>query len=190
LIGLRHWTYRKRAITAFSLLRGDTVVDPGCGTGLNFSLLQEQIGPEDKIIGVDLTDAVLSEANDRVLARGWLNVELVKRDAALYVFPAALDGKISAFALTLVPEFDKVVRSGSEALRLGKRFVILDFKMPSGRFMKKAAPALAKLMTGPFGGTVEMATRKPWQSLNTYLALVQFRDLFHGGAYIAVGEKD
>jgi ubiquinone/menaquinone biosynthesis C-methylase UbiE len=189
LIGFRHWTYRKRAVDALCLLKGDTVVDLGCGTGLNFSLLQEQIGPKGKIIGVDLTDAMLAEANRRVLAQGWLNVELVKSDAARYEFPAGLDGIVSAFALTLVPEFDEVVRRGAEALRFGKRFVVLDFKMPSRGFMKEAAPALAKLMTGPFGGTIEMATRKPWQSLERYLTLAEFRDLFHGGAYIAVGEK-
>jgi ubiquinone/menaquinone biosynthesis C-methylase UbiE len=189
LIGFRHWTYRKRAVDALCLLKGDTVVDLGCGTGLNFSLLQEQIGPKGKIIGVDLTDAMLAEASHRVLAQGWLNVELVKSDAARYEFPDALDGIVSAFALTLVPEFDDVVRRGAEALRFGKRFVVLDFKMPSRGLMKEAAPALAKLMTGPFGGTIEMATRKPWQSLERYLALTEFRDLFHGGAYIAVGEK-
>jgi len=189
LIGFRHWTYRKRAVEALCLRRGDTVLDLGCGTGLNFSLLQEQIGHEGKIIGVDLTDAMLAEANRRVLSHSWSNVELVKSDAALYVFPTSLDGIISAFALTLVPEFDEVVRRGSEALRLGKRFVILDFKMPSSRFMKKAAPALAKLMTGPFGGTIEMATRKPWQSLKKHLAWAECQELFHGGAYIAVGKK-
>ena len=136
-----------------------------------------------------MTDAMLAEANRRVLAQGWLNVELVKSDAARYEFPAALDGIVSAFALTLVPEFDEVVRRGAEALRFGKRFVVLDFKMPSRGFMKEVAPALAKLMTGAFGGTIEMATRKPWQSLQRCLALAEFRDLFHGGAYIAVGEK-
>jgi ubiquinone/menaquinone biosynthesis C-methylase UbiE len=189
LIGFRHWAYRKRAVEALGLQKGDTVVDLGCGTGLNFSLLQEWIGPQGKIIGVDLTDAMLAEAKHRVLAHGWLNVELVKSDAALYVFPVALNGIISAFALTLVPAFDEVVQRGAETLLPGKRFVILDFKMPSGRLMRKAAPALAKMMTGPFGGTLEMATRKPWQSLKRYLTLTKFQDLFHGGAYIAVGEK-
>jgi len=189
LVGFRHWTYRKRAVEALHLMKGDTVVDLGCGTGLNFLLLQEQIGPEGKIIGVDLTDAMLTEAHLRVLTHGWLNVELVKSDAARYDFPNEVDGIISAFALTLVPEFDEVVRSGSEALRSGKRFVVLDFKMPSSGFTRRAAPALAKMMTGPFGGTIQMATRKPWQSLKKYLALNEFRDLFHGGAYIAVGQK-
>lgn len=187
--GFRHRAYRNRAIQSLALNPGDTVVDIGCGTGLNFSLLQEQVGPRGKIIGVDLTDAMLDQAAARIAAQGWSNIELVKSDAAGYVFPPAVDGILSTFALTLVPEFDEVVRIGALALLPGKRFVILDFKRPSGWFMNKAAPLLAMLLTGPFGGTLEMALRKPWQSLQKHLALIQFTNLYLGGAYIAAGEK-
>jgi ubiquinone/menaquinone biosynthesis C-methylase UbiE len=187
--GFRHWAYRKRAVRSLALHPGDTVVDLGCGTGLNFALLQEQVGSRGRIIGVDLTDAMLDEARARIDAHGWSNVELIKSDASVYVFPSTVDGILSTFALTLVPEFDEVIRSGSLALSPGKRFVILDFKRPSGWFMNKAAPLLARLLTGPFGGTIEMASRKPWQSLEKHLALIQLTDLYLGGAYIAVGEK-
>jgi ubiquinone/menaquinone biosynthesis C-methylase UbiE len=132
---------------------------------------------------------MLDEARTRIAAHGWSNVELVKSDAAVYVFPATVDGILSTFALTLVPEFDRVIRSGALALLPGKRFVILDFKRPSGWFMNKAAPLLARFLTGPFGGTIEMASRKPWQSLKKHLARIQLTDLYLGGAYIAVGEK-
>ena len=67
-----------------------------------------------------------------IAAHGWSNVALVKSDATAYVFPPAIDGILSTFALTLVPRFDKMVRNGAEALPTGKRFVILDFKRPSG----------------------------------------------------------
>jgi ubiquinone/menaquinone biosynthesis C-methylase UbiE len=191
LAGFRHWAYRKRAILSLALNPGDTVVDIGCGTGLNFSLLQEQVGPRGRIIGVDLTDAMLDQAGSRIATHGWSNVELVKSDAATYLFPSAVEGILSTFALTLVPEFGEVIRNGASALLPGKRFVILDFKRPSGWFMNKIAPFLAKLLTGPFGGTIEMASRKPWQSLEEekHLALIQFTNLYLGGAYIAVGEK-
>jgi ubiquinone/menaquinone biosynthesis C-methylase UbiE len=189
LAGFRHLAYRKRAIQALALNRGDTVVDLGCGTGLNFSLLQEQVGPHGRIVGMNLTDAMLDEANARITAHGWSNVELTNGDAAVYVFPSAVDGILSTFALTLVPEFDEVVRNGALALRPGKRFVILDFKRPSGWFMNKAAPLLTKLLTSPYGGTLEMASRKPWQSLSKHLALIQFTNFYLGGAYIAVAEK-
>ena len=164
------------------------MLDLGCGTGLNFSLLQKKVGPGGRIIGVDVTDAMLEAATTRITARRWSNVHLVKSDAAAYVFPP-VDGILSTFALTLVPAFDDVIRSGAFALLPGKRFVILDFKRPLGWFMNKAAPLLAKLLTGPFGGTIEMASRKPWLSLEKRLALIQFTNLYLGGAYIAAGEK-
>jgi len=189
LAGFRHGAYRKRAIQSLAFNTGDTVVDLGCGTGLNFSRLQEQVGPRGTIIGVDLTDAMLAEASARIAAHGWSNVELIKSDAAVYGFPKAVDGILSTFALTLVPEFDEVIRNGALALLPGKRFVILDFKRPSGWFMNKAAPLLAKILTGPFGGTIEMAARKPWESLEKHLTLIQFTSLYFGGAYFAVGEK-
>ncbi|MDP9049828.1 MAG: methyltransferase domain-containing protein [Acidobacteriota bacterium] len=188
LAGFRHWAYRKRAIQSLALRPGDTVVDLGCGTGLNFSLLQDRVGPDGRIIGVDLTDAMLAQASERLAAHRWSNVKLVQSDIAAYTFPPRLDGILSTFALTLVSKFDDVVRNGAAALAPNKRFVILDFKRPSG-WMDKAAPALAKLLTGPFGGTIEMASRKPWQSLEEHLVLVQFTNLYFGGAYIAVGEK-
>ncbi len=55
--------------------------------------------------------------------------------------------------------------------------------------MNKAAPALTVLLTGAFGGTLEMASRKPWSSLSKYLNLVQFDEMYFGGAYIATGEE-
>jgi ubiquinone/menaquinone biosynthesis C-methylase UbiE len=109
LAGFWHWAYRKRAIQSVALHHGDTVVDLGCGTGFNFSLLQKQVGPRERIIGMDLTDAMLDEARTRIAAHGWSNAELVNSDAAGYVFPAEVDGILSTFALTLVPEFDEPI---------------------------------------------------------------------------------
>ncbi|RJQ48340.1 MAG: methyltransferase domain-containing protein [Nitrospiraceae bacterium] len=66
LIGFREQAYREKAVQALDFQSGDTVVEIGCGTGLNFSLLQNYVGPEGKIIGVDLTDAMLEQAGRRV----------------------------------------------------------------------------------------------------------------------------
>jgi ubiquinone/menaquinone biosynthesis C-methylase UbiE len=189
LLGFRHEAYRKRAIECLALKAGDTVVDLGCGTGLSFSLLRAQIGPSGRIIGVDLTDAMLEQARLQVAAHGWTNIELVKSDVTDYAFPQGVDGIFSAFALTLSAGFDDVVRKGAWALLPGKRFVILDFKRATGGFMNLIAPVLAKLLTGAFGGTIQMASRKPWQSLGKYLLLQEFTNLYFGGAYIAVGKQ-
>lgn len=59
LIGLRLEAYRLRAVELLHLKRGDCVVDLACGTGLSFPLLVDRIGPEGRLIGVDLSSGML-----------------------------------------------------------------------------------------------------------------------------------
>jgi demethylmenaquinone methyltransferase/2-methoxy-6-polyprenyl-1,4-benzoquinol methylase len=160
-------------------------VEIGCGTGLNFSLLQNEVGREGKIVGVDLTDAMLSRAHERVRRNGWSNVEFVQSDAAAFLFPPTVDGIISTFALTHLAEYEKVIRAGSEALRPGGRFVILDFKLPSN-WIARLAPFLL-LTVRPFGVTMDLSARHPWEALKKYFADVTVHQLYGGFAYIAVG---
>lgn len=47
----------------------------GYGTGLNFSYLQNKIAPGGRIIGVDLTDAMVERAQFRLSRQKWSNVD-------------------------------------------------------------------------------------------------------------------
>jgi ubiquinone/menaquinone biosynthesis C-methylase UbiE len=187
LAGFREYAYRKKAVKALDLRSGDTVVEIGCGTGLNFPLLQSAVGPGGKIIGVDLTDSMLDQARKRIERESWSNVELVQSDAALYRFPESIDGVISTFALTLVPEFDTVIRNGCEALKPGKRWVVLDFKMPSTN-LAVFAPLLL-FLTKPFGVSLDLASRHPWESMRQYLRQMSVTECYMGFVYLAAGEK-
>ncbi len=187
LLGFREWAYRKMAVNALYIGLGNTVVEIGCGTGLNFPLLQRLVGPEGKVIGVDLTDYMLTQAKKRIDENNRSNVELVECDAANYKFPDSLDGIISTFAITLIPEYDQIIKNGSEALAPGKRFVILDFKMPSN-WLSFLAP-LAVFIMSPFGVSIEMANRKPWESINKYFENSSMTELFGGFSYIVTGIK-
>ncbi|MEW6721936.1 MAG: methyltransferase domain-containing protein [Candidatus Micrarchaeota archaeon] len=186
LAGLRLGHYRRLAAGELRLRPGATVIDLGCGTGLNFPMLEQAVGPRGRIIGVDITKAMLGEAEKRVRRNGWKNVELVRSDMAGYEFPEA-DGILSTCAITLVPEYDDVIRKGSQALKPGGRFVILDFKKPEwpGWLVGLAA----RLLVEPFGGDIGMASRHPWESLGRHLRLKAFREFYFGGMYIATGEK-
>ena len=186
LLGFREWAYRKRAIEALGLQRGDTVVEIGCGTGLNFGLLEERIGPEGRLIGVDLTDAMLAGARTRIEASGWRNIELVESPAASFRFPPEVDGILSTFALTLEPDFDRVIEEGAKALKPGRRWVILDLKLPSN-WLRHLAPVLI-LLVRPFAVSSEVAKRRPWESLHRHLKHVTMQELYFGVAYVAVGE--
>ena len=188
LLGFRIDSYRKQAIESLHLEAGDTVVDIGCGTGANFPVLQEIVGHKGKIISADFTDAMLAKARGRVDTKGWRNVELVQRDAALYRFPDNVDGIISTFAIIYVPEFDDVIRNGSRSLVAGGRLVGLDFKLPNG-WMSHIAP-YAIVDTRPWGLSMEMASRHPWESMRIYLKHMRLTERYGSFVSIAVGQQE
>lgn len=186
LIGFREWAYRKMAVEALSLEPGDTVVEVGCGTGLNFSLLESAVGPEGKIVGVDLTDEMLAQAAHRVQERGWENVALVQSDAAAYEFPSSVSGIISTYALSLIPEHEQVIRNGAGALAPGSRWVVSDLKIPSNR-LARLTPFLVPLVR-PFGATRGVLERHLLEAMRRHLDRVSVRELYFGISYIASGE--
>ncbi len=187
LIGFREWAYRKQPIGELHLRDGETVVEMCCGTGLNFALLEQVVGSKGKIIGVDLTDAMLEQAKKRVKRNGWSNVDLIQSDAAMFLFPKGINGILSTFAITLVPQFDAVIENGIEALAPGKRLVVLDLKLPDN-WLKIFVP-LGVLLTRPFAVTRELAERHPWESIRSSMQKYAFKELYGGLAYIASGEK-
>ena len=74
--------YRSYTIDLLGDLDGATVLDLGCGTGRNFSLLVERVGERGNIIGVDYSEGMLEQARRRIQAKGWRNIELVRGDGA------------------------------------------------------------------------------------------------------------
>ncbi len=187
LIGFRETKYRKTAISALRLKPGDTAIEIGCGTGLNFRYTLQSIGKAGQLVGVDLTDAMLEKAESRVKKNGWENVRLVRSDAAQYNFPSGINGIYSTFALTLVPEYEAVIERASHALAGDGRFVVLDFKKPERwpLWIIKLGVAIGK----PFGVSLDLAERKPWEVMKKYFRTVTVTEIFGGFVYIAVGEK-
>ncbi|WP_275100285.1 class I SAM-dependent methyltransferase, partial [Sedimenticola hydrogenitrophicus] len=135
----------------------------------------------------DLTDAMLEQAELRVRKSGWRNVFLVQSDAAMYSFPSNVNGIFSSFALTLVPEYQAVIERAWHALADDGRFVLLDFKKPEQWPLWVAKLGVA--ITKPFGVTLDLAERKPWEVMKTYFRNVTVTELYGGFVYIAVGEK-
>ena len=182
---------RLRAVRALGLRPGDSVVDIACGTGLNFSLLEQAIGPEGRIVGVDLTDAMLAQAQDRIEANGWSNTSLVQADAAGFDFPAEVDAILSTYALTQVPGCGDVISHGAAALAPGGRWAVLDLKLPDNAPRRLAQLGIAAVR--PFGSIDEWIARRPWEAIRTAMVdeLVDFSwtELFFGTAFLAAGSR-
>lgn len=183
---------RLRAVQALGLRPGDTVVDIACGTGLNFPLLEELIGPDGRIVGVDLTDAMLARAQARVETNGWSNVSLVQADAADFDFQTPVDGILSTYALSQVPECAKVIAHGAASLSRGGRWVVLDLKIPDNtpRWLTQVGSAVLRR----FARIDEWIMRRPWEAIRVAmeqeLADLSWTELFFGTAFMVVGSRD
>ena len=57
---------------------GDTVLDLGSGAGIDILLAANRVGPNGRVIGVDMTDEMIAKANENIAAAGAPNVEVRK----------------------------------------------------------------------------------------------------------------
>jgi demethylmenaquinone methyltransferase/2-methoxy-6-polyprenyl-1,4-benzoquinol methylase len=180
---------RHRAVRALRLRPGGTVVDLACGTGQNFPLIERAIGPDGRIIAVDLTDAMLAQARRRIEHHGWRNVSLVQADAADYAFPAEVDAILSTYAISHLPECAGVIAHGAEALARDGRWVVLDLKAPDNapRLLAQLGLAVGR----PFGSIDAWLARRPWEGVRSAMeeALddLLWSELCFGTAYLAAG---
>ena len=188
LMGYRLNSYRRRGLELLQMRPGDTVVEVGCGTGANFSAVEKSIGSSGRLIGVDLSEDMLAQAQLKVSENGWSNVELINQPAGEYEFPENVAAVFSTFALTLVPDFDEVIRHAAAALRPGGRFVVVDFKAPT-KWPQGVIRSIVPLLR-PFGVTLDLQDRHPWKSLAEHMNLVAMEERYLGTTYIAVGEKN
>jgi ubiquinone/menaquinone biosynthesis C-methylase UbiE len=69
---------QRRAIDALELSPGSTVLDVACGTGGAFAALEDRVGPDGRIVGLDQSGAMLARGAQRVNGFGWENVRLVE----------------------------------------------------------------------------------------------------------------
>ena len=99
---------RRGCVDALDLAAGDTVVEFGCGPGINLPVLREAVGPTGRVVGVDITGPMLRRARGLVARRGWENVSLVRGDATVPPVATA-DGVLATFVTSLFPDARDVV---------------------------------------------------------------------------------
>lgn len=186
LLGFRYEAYRARAVKRLHLQRGNLVVELGCGTGLNFSPVVEQIGPEGQLIGIDLTPEMLACARERVERSGWTNVELIQSDMTEYEFPEGVNGVLSTGALGYIAEYDRVIEKAMHALVPCGRLSIWDLKRPES-WPSWLFNFYFVWLARPFGVTPDYVESHPWESLERYFEETTFEQRYGGAVYISSG---
>jgi demethylmenaquinone methyltransferase/2-methoxy-6-polyprenyl-1,4-benzoquinol methylase len=110
--------WRRAAVRLTKLSRGQAALDVACGTGKLTAALAGAVGPAGRVVGVDLSSAMLHEA--RHAFGGLANVEFRIGDAlALPVDDGSFDAATIAFGLRNLSSFEDGFREMARAVRSG-----------------------------------------------------------------------
>jgi len=121
------------------ILPGERVVDMGCGAGMDSLIAAKKAGPDGRVIGVDMTPAMLGKARRTADYMGLTNVEFREGYAEeLPVDDGWADVVISNGVLNLMPDKTAVLGEMARVLKRGGRLQIGDI------LVQKAVPESAK----------------------------------------------
>ena len=127
--------YRQIAVQALHLQPCLTVMDIGCGTGLNFELILNAIGTQGTLIGIDSSTKMLNRARQKVDHQSWRNVHLLQLDArkltrndleALTGSSIIIDSIICTLGFSVFPDWQAVFERSFDLLESGGRYCVMD----------------------------------------------------------------
>lgn len=170
------------APVGFLALRpGERVVDLGSGAGFDAFLAAREVGPTGRVIGVDMTPAMLERARANAAKGGFEQVEF--REGQLDALPVesdSVDAVTSNCVINLVPDKPAVFREAARVLRKGGRMVVSDIVLEAD------LPAVVKQDIEAYVGCIAGAMHR-----EPYLAAIEaagfapaeiLRDLDYVGA--------
>lgn len=163
---------RVLGIEALAPEPGQQVLDIGCGTGLNFPLLQARLGTSGTIVGIDRSAEMLRQARLRAEAHGWQNVLLIQADMVL-LDPGAIaarieehggravsDAALATYSLSLMGDWRRAWTNMTGLLGTEARVGVVDLQDPVG-WARWLTP-LARLACSLGGSDI---TAAPWHAV-------------------------
>jgi ubiquinone/menaquinone biosynthesis C-methylase UbiE len=144
--------YRQVAIQALHLQPRLTVLDIGCGTGLNFELILNAIGTQGTLIGIDSSANMLNRARQKLDRQGWKNVHIAQLDARKLSYNdleiltgsnTVIDSIICTLGFSVFPDWQVIFERSFGLLKSGGRYCVMDIFNDKATFRTRIVSILA-----------------------------------------------
>ena len=107
--------------------KGETVLDIGCGAGVDTLVAAVMVGPEGKVTGIDLTPDMLKQARINLETTSLKNVSFEEGSAEELAFPEKMfDVVVSNGVFNLIPDKRKALKEVFRVLKSSGRFLLAD----------------------------------------------------------------
>jgi S-adenosylmethionine-diacylgycerolhomoserine-N-methlytransferase len=119
---------RQELIERLGLQPGARVVELGCGTGSSLTRIGERAAQFASFDMVDLCPALLDVARQR--AAGYERIRVIEADATTWQPDQPVDFVFMSYALTMIPDWSRVIANAHAMLAPGGRIGVVDFHLP------------------------------------------------------------
>lgn len=125
LIAQANASAREQACSYLNLNDGESVLEIGCGPGVNLGLLVDGVGPEGTVVAIDYSAEMVQQASTRNRQLGWGNVEVTRGNVTQAPFKAeTFDTAFASLVLSTIPGSREAIENVYQALKPGGRFVV------------------------------------------------------------------
>jgi SAM-dependent methyltransferase len=137
-----------------SLRPGETVLDLGSGGGIDCFLAARRVGPEGKVIGVDMTPEMIRLARENAEKSALKNVEFRQGEIEnLPLDDGSVDAAISNCVINLSTDKEQVFREIYRVVKPGGRLMVSDIVL-DGELPERVKDSVAAY-TGCIGGALK-----------------------------------
>ena len=176
--------HRNTLVEALPVSQGQVVLDVGCGTGLCYGLLQEKVGPQGRVVGIEESPEMAVIARERIAAEGWPNVTVMQSPAEDAKIPVTADAALFCAVHDILQSPGALLNIMSN-LRPGAWVAA-----GGGKWAPWAMMALnlqVRTLHAPYVRSFTGFGR-PWNHLEELIEDIHVREVALGSGYIVTGQ--